>query len=370
MADNPQSTSTQMDDVPVVNDGPTEQELLDAVMANSPIMDELNIPLPEKEEPEVDPAESEVEEDPESEEVVSEEEEVEETEEEEVEDEDGADEAPTQDAEAYSLDELDEFKVMVKIDGEETAVDIHELVKGFATEQSLSKKGRELGEARKALDTERDEKLGQLQTIAEASASLLGSAEQDAAKEYHALEAKIEEARKEGDTFTVSELKDKRETVQKKYWDARQKREGLINAVEEQRNQVQAQQWEAQVKHFQEEIPNLIPDFNEDVAQNIRAFALEEGINPDVLDTIVDPVIVKFVDDYRRLKQGINKGAAKRKAVPTKRAVPTKKATPAKKKAEDKAKMIKARAFKEDASQEDQMDFLRQYASNSLNKMK
>ena len=38
------------------------------------------------------------------------------------------------------------------------------------------------------------------------------------------------------------------------------------------------------------------------------------------------------------------------------------------KKAADKEKMVKARAFKEGASKDDQMDFLRQYASNSLNK--
>ena len=66
---------------------------------------------------------------------------------------------------------------------------------------------------------------------------------------------------------------------------------------------------------FPYEIPNMIPDFDEKVAQDIRSFAIEEGINPDVLDQITDPVIVKFVDDYRRLKQGVKKGAAKRKAV-------------------------------------------------------
>ena len=122
-----------------------------------------------------------------------------------------------------------------------------------------------------------------------------------------------------------------------------------------------------QIQHFQEEIPNLIPDFNESVAKNIREFAIEEGINPDILDQITDPVIVKFVDDYRRLKQGVTQGAAKRKAAPRRKAVPTKKSPPASKKAADKAKMTKARAFREDASEDDQMDFLRGLASKSLN---
>ena len=47
--------STQMDDTS--SSGPTEQELLDAVMKNSPIMEEV-VPLPEEESEQVDPEES------------------------------------------------------------------------------------------------------------------------------------------------------------------------------------------------------------------------------------------------------------------------------------------------------------------------
>ena len=86
-----------------------------------------------------------------------------------------------------------------------------------------------------------------------------------------------------------------------------------------------------------------------------------------MLDTITDPTIVKALNDFRILKNTVSKGAAKRKVVPAKKAIPTKKAPPATKKAADKEKMVKARAFKEGASSEDQMDFLRSYASKSLN---
>ena len=99
----------------------------------------------------------------------------------------------------------------------------------------------------------------------------------------------------------------------------------------------------------------------------IRDFAIENGISEGLLDSVVDPHVVKFIDDFRRLKQGVKKGVAKRKAVPAKKALPTKKAPPAKKKVADKEKMVKARAFREDASPEDQMDFLRQHASKTLN---
>ena len=54
-------------------------------------------------------------------------------------------------------------------------------------------------------------------------------------------------------------------------------------------------------------------------------FAIEEGIDPEILDTVVDPVLIKFVDDYRRLKQGVTQGTAKRKNVKVRKA-PVKKA--------------------------------------------
>ena len=365
---NAEAVSTQSDDA--ANVGQTEQELLDAVMKNSPIMDEVEGSLPEEEIPEVDPTETETEEeDPvESEEVVKEEVEEEEVEEEEVPAEDAAEEAATQESETYELDELDDFTVNLKIDGEVTPVKLSDMAKGFSTEQSLSKKGRELGEARKALDEERAAKLKELEDISSATAAVLYQGEQGFAKEYNDLEKKIEEARKDNDTFTMGELKDQREQAQKKYWEARRQREGMLAAVNKQKEEQQAKVFKEQLEHFEKVIPELIPNFNEDMAGKIRDFAIKDlELDPNVLNSITDPKIVKALNDFRVLKEGTKKGVAKRKAVPTKKAVPVKKAASPQKKAEDKDKMIKARAFKEDASVDDQMAFLRQYASKSLN---
>ena len=110
----------------------------------------------------------------------------------------------------------------------------------------------------------------------------------------------------------------------------------------------------------------MIPDFNENTAKAIREFAIAEGIKPEVLDSITDPVIVKFVDDYRRLKQGISKGSAKRKASIIKKA-PVRKAKTRSQKEIDQETRIRQRAFAEDASNEDQMAFLRGLAEKSLN---
>ena len=352
------------DDVPS-SAGPNEQELLDAVLSNTEFLRDDDVPLPEEEVEYEDP-EATAEEDPDvADAAVSDEESEEDAEE--AEDEDGA-EAPTQEATVFTVDDLDlDARVSVKIDGEEMEVSFADLLKGYQTDASLSKKGRELGEARKAIDEERVTKLSEITKMSDATNAMLTMDEQKLAKEYHDIEAKIKEARESGDTYELGDLKDQREQSQQKYWAARNTRENLLKTVEEQKSKLQEEQFTSKMQHFQEVIPQMIPDFSEKVAVEIREFALENGIADELLNSVIDPNVVKFIDDYRRLKNGITKGAAKRRDIPTKK-VPTKKPAASNKKAADKEKMVKARAFKEGSSKDDQMDFLRQYASNSLTK--
>lgn len=364
MNENVEGVSTPTDDAPPA--GSTEQELLDAVMRNSPMMDEvIDAPPPPAEDlEEVVPDESEEYEETAEEEAVSEgEEEVLETDEEEV----GEDDESTQEPTVYTLDDLDDFEIAVKIDGEEASVPISELVKGYTTEQSLSRKGRELGEARKELEAERVNRLEEIDQIGQATAAMLYKAEQDQAKVFKGLEERIEKARADGDTYEVNELKDKREQVQKRYWDARRQREGLQEAIKQQQEKHAEEVWNKQLEDFSERIPEFIPDFSEELAKDIRDFAIDEGIAPEILDQITDPAIVKFVNDYRVLKQGVKKGATKRKAVPAKKAIPVKKVKPAVERQQRAEASARDRAFSDDATDEDHMEFLKSYASRSLN---
>jgi len=354
--------STQVDDS-VASGGRTEEALLADILRNTQFLDEES--LPDEQIPEVDTEESN-EDEPEALEEDDTEEVEEEVEDEEEETSDEDDES-TQDVEVFSTDDLDlDAKVAVKIDGEEMEVSFGDLIKGYSTEQHLSKKGRELGEARKQAEEEYQAKLSEIENVTKASAAVLYSEEQAFAKQYHDIEAKIEKAREEGDTYEVNDLKDKREQAQKRYWDARNKRENIVKTVESQMEAQQNKAWEEQVNYFNETIPTIIPDFNEETAMAIREFAIEEGIAPEILDTIADPIIVKFVDDYRRLKQGVTKGQAKRKVASTKRA-PVKKAKSVTKKKVEASEKTRQRALSGEASEAEQMDFLRGLAERSLN---
>ena len=361
MENNTEATvdSTQPDDS-IATDSRTEEQLLADIVANS----EFTESLPnEQDVPELDTEETA--EDPDAEE--SENEEVEEevkTEEVEATDED---DTSTQESEVYATEDLDlDAKVAIKIDGKDTEVSFSDLIKGYSTEQHLSNEGRKLGDARKQLDEEYEKKFKEINDLGQASSAVLYREEQALAKEYHDIETQIDQARKDGDTYEVNELKDKREQAQKNYWNARNGREQLVKQVQAQVQEQNTKQWNEQLESFNKAIPEMIPDFNEKTAVAIREFAIAEGIQPEVLDTIVDPVIVKFVDDYRRLKQGVTKGSAKRKATVVKKA-PVRKAKTRSQKEVDQETKIRQRAFAEDSSNEDQMAFLRGLANKSLN---
>jgi hypothetical protein len=354
-----------------VTSGQTEAELLDAVLRGTSFLNQEE-PLPDEEIPEVDPEESDYEDDlEESEEAVSDEESEEEVDEESDEDGETEEESPTQEVDVYTADDLDlDAYVRVKIDGEEVDVSFADLLKGYQTDNSLSKKGRELGEARQQLEAERQEALAQIQSMSEASAAVLMGQEQQLSREYHEIEARIQKARDEGDRYELEELKDQREQAQSKYWAARRQREGLQAQLNQQKEMQAQKEWESNMQYFSEVIEEKVPGFNEEMAQNIRDFALSEdvGLPEQLVDSIMDPDVIRVLHDYMVLKTGVTKGEAKRKAAPVKKAVPTKKAKSKQAKTQDKEKMIKARAFREDASQEDQDAFLKQYAANSLSR--
>jgi len=361
MENNTEATvdSTQPDDS-IATDSRTEEQLLADIVANS----EFTESLPnEQDVPELDTEETA--EDPDAEESENEEVEEEvETEEEETTDED---DTSTQESEVYATEDLDlDAKVSIKIDGKDTEVSFSDLIKGYSTEQHLSNEGRKLGDARKQLDEEYEKKFKEINDLGQASSAVLYREEQALAKEYHDIESQIDQARKDGDTYEVNELKDKREQAQKNYWNARNGREELVKQVQVQVQEQNTKQWNEQLENFNKAIPEMIPDFNEKTATAIREFAIAEGIQPEILDTIVDPVIVKFVDDYRRLKQGVTKGSAKRKATVVKKA-PVRKAKTRSQKEVDQETKIRQRAFAEDSSNEDQMAFLRGLANKSLN---
>ena len=356
------TASTRSDDAGL-HAGQDSQSLDDIPVPMGPMAEALGLTVPEEEslpddddESDLDPEDSVDDEGPDDDDTDEDDtdgDEEDAEDDEEYEDEDDS----TQDDDLPDEEEVDwDYKVPVKIDGEIEYVSLSELRKGFATDQHLSKKGREVSELESQLKEEYSEKTNQVVELGTALAAQLQMQETAIAQEYHDLEAKIKEARENGDTYELNELKDKRETVQKQYWEARNQREGIAGAVQKQ----QEEQLEAQVSElletFEEEIQDLVPDFDAEV---VREFALDEGIPEEFLDIIFDARVVKFVDDYRQLKQKTKSGSAKRKRVAKAKGVPTKRKVTKSQRLEREAKARREQVLSGSGNDADQLEFLK-----------
>lgn len=269
--------------------------------------------------------------------------------EEEEEEEDESAEDATQQPESDDLDEIDmDFKVPVKIDGEESEVSMEELVANYQTKQSQSKKGDELAEQAKILDETRE----QAEIYARVNAELL---QREDAKDLNILknlQAQVDKAFDEDD-FEASKLNNKLSKAKDEYSSRKTSRDNLLSGMSEQLSIQAEEQFAKQIQYFNSVVEELIPDWSEDVALSNRKFALSIGLDKKVVDTMTDPMMVKAIDNFRRLSENSDKGTAKRKQTPVKR-VPTKKPVAAKNKKSNKVDAARKNVSKGRASEKDQ----------------
>lgn len=370
------STSTPASEVSSkdFDDGYNSEELgmpsLDDILRNSPMAEKLGLKqesLPD-EDSDVSTPDGESDEDPDAESSADSdtEESVEEDTESEKTDEDEQD--STQEADLPSEEDIDwEYKVPVKIDGKLEYITLEEIRKGYATDKHLSQKGRELGELRKQLEEERTTKLNELVQLGSVLHYEMTSAEQQLGKEYHDLSKQIEKAQEENDLYTARELKEKRDSVQEKYWATRNKREQGTVAIVQQIKAKREEEQQRLLHNFQSNIKEVVPEWDDEgkLAKSIRDFALSEGLDEEVLNQIYDPVIVRMLNDYRKLKTAKATGVVKRKNAPISKSIPSKKGTPVEKKQQAAAQVTRQKVLTGQASDREQMDFLKSISSVS-----
>jgi hypothetical protein len=340
---------------------------LDDIMRNSPVAELLGIKesLPQEDEDvhtQDSESDNDVPEDSDDNKDTDEEDSASETDDKE----EGKDDTSTPDSDLPTEEDIDwEYKVPVTINGKTEHVTLEEIRKGYSTDQHLSNKGRELGELKKQIEQERTEKLKELVDMGAVVHEELTAIETTLGKEYHKLTAEIDKAREEGDTYTARELKEKRESVQEDYWKARNNREEKTKAIAEKLAQQQVERQQELLKAYGENITKLIPDYSDKVAKSVRDFAIKEGIPEELLESIYDPTIVKFINDYRKLKTAKDTGEVKRKAVATVKSIPSKSGQPSSAKAKAADINARGKVLSGQGSKQDELDFLKRISSVS-----
>jgi len=248
----------------------------------------------------------------------------------------------TQESESDELDgEIDmDFRVPVKIDGEQSEVTMEELVANYQTKQSQSKKGDEIAEQLKELETAKSEAA----IFAEVNTELLRIEDEKDQNILKSLKDKVDEAYDDDDP-SAGKLNRQLQKATEEYNTRKSNRDSVVSTMSDKIFNQQQEDFNKAVEKFQTEIVTHIPDWSEDVALKNRKFALDSGLDENFVNTITDPVIVKVLDEYRRLKETSSKGQVKRKKAAVKR-VPTKKAVSAKTKKSNKVADARKRVSK------------------------
>ena len=119
------------------------------------------------------------------------------------------------------------------------------------------------------------------------------------------------------------------------------------------------------LRQYEENIVNLIPDYSEKVAKNIREFAIKEGIPEQLLEAVYDPNVVKFINDYRKLKTAKETGEATRKATPNVKSIASKRGNTTSQKEKQSINENRSKVLTGQGSKQDELDFLKRISSVS-----
>ena len=254
----------------------------------------------------------------------------------------------TQELESEELGEIDmDFKVPIKVDGEQSEVSMEELVANYQTKQSQSKKGDELAVQTKELQATRE----QAEIYARVNAELIQREDAKDISVLKHLQSQVDKAFEEDD-YEASKLNNKLGKAKEEYASRKASRDNLMQGMVGTMNKQHHEQFTKEVEHFNKVVKDLIPDWSEDVAKSNREFALGIGLDERIVDTMTNPAMVKAIDGYRRLSENSNKGTAKRKLSPVKR-VPTKKPSSAKTKKTNRVEEARMRTKKGKATEKD-----------------
>jgi phosphotransferase system HPr-like phosphotransfer protein len=262
--------------------------------------------------------ETDVEESEETEDETEDEESDEETEDpdEELEEtEDSDEESEDDDQEVEEIDLSDDTLVEITVDGESKQASIKDLKRLYGQEASLTRKSQEAASQRKLADD-------QLQK-ADASLQAMLSRAQERYKPYSEVDMLVASKQMDAESFTALRAEAKQAEDDLKFLS--EEADQFYSFVKQQ--QAEAKQAEAKecIKVLQKEIP----DWNNDLYNDIRSYAIGQGLPEEAVNQYSDPNVIMLLNKARMFDQ-TKKVATAKKAKASKKILRSKKAPPTK----------------------------------------
>ena len=227
------------------------------------------------------------------------------------------DETDTEDTDKDSEEDAlqlagDDDVVEITVDGKVVQHSVGALKRLAGQEASLTRKSQETASKRK----EADDAINKNHTVFQ---SLLAKAEEKY-KPYSEVDMLLASKTMEADDFAL---------LRKEAQDAGNELKFLQEEADKFYQDVQAQNQKAMqdaAKEAVEVLQNDIPDWSNDLYNDIRAYAIEQGMDEATVNTIVDPTAIKILHKARLFDQGKQVATVKKKTAAKKKVLRSTKA--------------------------------------------
>ena len=227
------------------------------------------------------------------------------------------DETDTEDTDEDSEEDAlqlagDDDVVEITVDGKVVQHSVGSLKRLAGQEASLTRKSQETASKRK----EADDAINKNHTVFQA---LLAKAEEKY-KPYSEVDMLLASKTMEADDFAL---------LRKEAQDAGNELKFLQEEADKFYQDVQAQNQKAMqdaAKEAVEVLQNDIPDWSNDLYNDIRAYAIEQGMDEATVNTIVDPTAIKILHKARLFDQGKQVATVKKKTAAKKKVLRSTKA--------------------------------------------
>ncbi len=203
------------------------------------------------------------------------------------EEEDDAEETEEEEDEEINLD--DDTLVEIVVDGEAQQASIAQLKRLYGQEASLTRKSQDVAKQRK----EAEEAIGKSNVVLQ---RMLEKAE-ERYKPYSEVDMLV--ASKSMTTEDFAQLRKEAQTAADDVKFLREEADTYFKQLQTEQQQAMQEQAREAVKVLQEDIP----DWSNNLYDDIRAFAVSQGLREDQVNTIVDPAVIKILNKARLFDQ-------------------------------------------------------------------
>ena len=201
----------------------------------------------------------------------------------------------------------DDAEVEVKVNDEVKKVSVKELKRLWGQEAALTRKSQEVAAKRKEVE----------QTEAKYAASL-DKLYQKAAQRWEPY-SKIDMlvASKQLDTDQFAALRQEAQVAYEEFRFISEEAESFVKQAEATRQEQLKVAAQEAVKVLKEAIPN----WNSQLYDNIREYAISNGMSPDVINNLVDPIAIQLIHKARLFDESKKIATKKKVSAPLKKAV-------------------------------------------------